>query len=48
LGVIETGTWKVIDAVSTQPWLPDGPIPTQTTWTRSSVESSEKNRGAHG
>ncbi len=48
VGVIETGTWKVIDAVSTQPWLPDGPIPTQTTWTRSSVESSEKNRGAHG
>ena len=31
-GVIETGTWKVADAVATQPWLPDGPIPTDVTW----------------
>ncbi len=29
LGVIEEGTWDVRDAVSTQPWLPDGPIPVQ-------------------
>ncbi|MEN4401354.1 DUF3556 domain-containing protein [Mycolicibacterium senegalense] len=34
LGVIETGTWKVADAVSAQPWLPDGPIPTVVTWRR--------------
>lgn len=27
LGVIEEGTFRVRDAVSTQPWLPDGPIP---------------------
>lgn len=27
LGVIEEGTWDVKDAVATQPWLPDGPIP---------------------
>jgi hypothetical protein len=27
LGVIEEGTWDVRDAVATQPWLPDGPIP---------------------
>lgn len=32
LGVIETGTWNVEDAVSAQPWLPDGPIPTNVTW----------------
>lgn len=31
-GVIETGTWKVSDAVEAQPWLPDGPIPTEVTW----------------
>ena len=32
LGVIERGTWKVADAVAEQPWLPNGPIPTQVTW----------------
>lgn len=32
LGVVERGTWKVADAVSAQPWLPDGPIPTQISW----------------
>ncbi|CCQ13596.1 putative uncharacterized protein [Rhodococcus sp. AW25M09] len=36
LGVIETGTWNVDDAVSTQPWLPDGPIPMNVTWRRRS------------
>lgn len=35
LGVIETGTWRVADAVAAQPWLPDGPIPTTVTWSRS-------------
>lgn len=34
LGVIETGTWKVADAVAEQPWLPNGPIPTEVTWRR--------------
>lgn len=34
LGVIETGTWNVDDAVSAQPWLPDGPIPMSVTWRR--------------
>jgi hypothetical protein len=34
LGVIERGTWKVADAVNEQPWLPNGPIPTNVTWTR--------------
>jgi uncharacterized membrane protein YkgB len=32
LGVIERGTWKVADAVAEQPWLPNGPIPNQVTW----------------
>jgi hypothetical protein len=32
LGVIERGTWKVADAVKEQPWLPNGPIPTQVEW----------------
>lgn len=32
LGVIETGTWKVADAVAEQPWLPNGPIPTRVEW----------------
>ena len=34
LGVIETGTWNVADAAEAQPWLPDGPIPTEITWSR--------------
>ncbi len=32
LGVIERGTWKVADAVAEQPWLPNGPIPIQVSW----------------
>jgi hypothetical protein len=32
LGVIERGTWRVADAVKEQPWLPNGPIPTDVTW----------------
>jgi hypothetical protein len=31
-GVIESGTWKVADAVAEQPWLPNGPIPTEVRW----------------
>jgi Transmembrane protein of unknown function (DUF3556) len=34
LGVIERGTWHVEDAVAEQPWLPNGPIPLNVTWTR--------------
>lgn len=34
LGVIERGTWTVSDAVAEQPWLPNGPIPLQVSWTR--------------
>ncbi|MBF6101517.1 DUF3556 domain-containing protein [Nocardia cyriacigeorgica] len=34
LGVIERGCWKVADAVAEQPWLPNGPIPLQVSWTR--------------
>ena len=36
LGVVERGTWRVADAVEAQPWLPDGPIPTEVTWQRAS------------
>lgn len=34
LGVIEEGTWNVHDLVAEQPWLPNGPIPTQVEWRR--------------
>ena len=34
LGVIERGTWQVADAVAEQPWLPNGPIPVQVTWSQ--------------
>jgi uncharacterized membrane protein YkgB len=44
LGVIERGTWKVADAVEEQPWLPNGPIPLQVTW---SATDKKQDRG-HG
>ncbi|MCW2855834.1 MAG: rane protein [Marmoricola sp.] len=34
LGVVERGTWDVADCVAEQPWLPNGPIPLNVTWTR--------------
>ena len=37
LGVIERGTWKVADAVAEQPWLPNGPIPTQVSMVTASA-----------
>ncbi|HEV7855238.1 MAG TPA: DUF3556 domain-containing protein [Mycobacterium sp.] len=50
LGVIERGTWKVADAVAEQPWLPNGPIPTEVAWSlvteRDRVEQT-LNRGTH-
>ena len=33
LGVIETGTYRVTDAINEQPWLPNGPIPFDVDWT---------------
>jgi hypothetical protein len=32
LGVNERGSWKVADVVAEQPWLPNGPIPTEVSW----------------
>jgi Transmembrane protein of unknown function (DUF3556) len=37
LGVVERGSYRVADAVAQQPWLPDGPIPLDVTWTASST-----------
>lgn len=45
LGVIEKGTWRVADAVEAQPWLPDGPIPIDVTWSRT-VERNDHGHGA--
>lgn len=42
MGVIERGTWKVADAVREQPWLPNGPIPLEVTWSRSSRTTSAR------
>jgi hypothetical protein len=47
LGVIERGSWKVADAVKEQPWLPNGPIPLQVTWSRPGVAPSPNN-GQYG
>ena len=50
LGVIERGTWKVADAVAEQPWLPNGPIPTNVdlvTARRPASRSAEQEHG-HG
>ncbi|MEV6331209.1 DUF3556 domain-containing protein [Streptomyces sp. NPDC051909] len=32
LGIVERGTWLVGDCVEQQPWLPNGPIPSNVTW----------------
>lgn len=39
LGVIERGTWNVVDLVEEQPWLPNGPIPLNVTWHRAGVQA---------
>jgi hypothetical protein len=43
LGVIERGSWQVADAVKEQPWLPNGPIPLQVTWSRPGVPPKKTN-----
>ncbi|NMN98289.1 DUF3556 domain-containing protein [Antrihabitans stalactiti] len=45
LGVIETGTWKVADAVEEQPWLPNGPIPLHVTWSRTKSVAAQDEFG---
>jgi hypothetical protein len=40
LGVVERGTWDVADLVSEQPWLPNGPIRLNVTWSREADTSS--------
>jgi uncharacterized membrane protein YkgB len=42
LGVLERGTWNVADAVKQQPWLPNGPIPLNLTWTRPMTPPSDR------
>ena len=46
LGVLERGTWKVTDAVAEQPWLPNGPIPTEVTWSLSDKKPADHDHGA--
>jgi uncharacterized membrane protein YkgB len=48
LGVIERGTWKVTDAVAEQPWLPNGPIPTQVTWSLTGNRKGLRDEHDHG
>ena len=46
LGVLERGTWNVADAVKQQPWLPNGPIPLNVTWTRPMTPPSDRSEAA--
>ena len=46
LGVVERGTWKVTDAVNEQPWLPNGPIPTEVVWSLSAKKPADHDHGA--
>ena len=32
LGVVARGRWSVTECVTTQPWLPDGPVACEITW----------------
>ena len=38
IGVVERGSWAVKDAVEEQPWLPNGPIPTDVTYRQPGYE----------
>lgn len=42
LGVTGRGTWKVAGAVAEQPWLLNGPIPIQVTWSFSSAGGAQQ------
>jgi uncharacterized membrane protein YkgB len=44
LGVIERGSYRVVDAVAQQPWLPDGPLPLQVSWTRPTGRLNDSRR----
>jgi len=48
VGVIERGTWKVADAVAEQPWLPNGPIPIEVTWSLGRDEKGSGQEAARG
>ncbi|WAJ46450.1 DUF3556 domain-containing protein [Mycobacterium sp. Aquia_216] len=48
LGVVERGTWKVADAVADQPWLPNGPIPTNVEWSLSGSKPAVRDGQEHG
>ena len=48
LGVIERGTWKVADAVAEQPWLPNGPIPTNVEWSLTGTKPAVRDDQEHG
>jgi len=41
LGVVERGTWNVTECVNEQPWLPNGPVPLDVTWTASGFRRKE-------
>ncbi|MGV9709807.1 DUF3556 domain-containing protein [Gordonia sp. NPDC003424] len=41
LGVVERGTWSVSDCVKEQPWLPNGPVPLQVSWTADGYRRQE-------
>jgi hypothetical protein len=38
VGIVERGSWAVIDAVAEQPWLPNGPIPVEMQWRQPGYE----------
>jgi hypothetical protein len=38
LGIVERGTWDIVDCVNEQPWLPNGPVKTNVTWTAPGFE----------
>ncbi len=38
VGIVERGSWAVKDAVDEQPWLPNGPIPTEVSYRMAGYE----------
>lgn len=47
LGVVERGSWNVSDCVAEQPWLPNGPVPLDVSWSAPHFQRKSTRTGGH-
>ncbi|MCB0866595.1 MAG: DUF3556 domain-containing protein [Solirubrobacterales bacterium] len=46
VGIVERGSWAVKSAIAEQPWLPNGPIPLEVSWTMPGYERAGRGQPA--